>query len=348
MVPDKKENGACEISRIIRRVCAKKDAPRDKTARVCVVQSMSADPVTALLPCDLPRSRTRRERRVDAAKTDEVLPSGLRFSHHLRRRIVGRAMLLCFTVSLLCVLAVIVLSSVRVRSVSVSGGRFYTETDIGRLSGVRVGDELLVHHENDIEARLLESCPYLKDVSVKRSSDGFSIRLTECVPCYAVLLEDGRVALMDETRYVAAVVRVDEQPDTLCTVTLPLPTVESPGEEGEERVQIAQIPVEGQYIQGSNAELLLLDSIGQALGEVELGCEVAWIDLSNRYAVTLTLSDGTVIGLHSAQQPSRQLRSVAASLNIYFSTHPALSGTERLAVDVDDSSRVSIRIVPKT
>lgn len=257
-------------------------------------------------------------------------------------------MLFCFAVSLACVVAVALLSAVRVQHLTVSGHGVYTESEIRQLSGVRIGDELLSLREHEIASRLLAACPYLKDVDVKRGRDGVSIRLTECVPCYALLLEDGRIALMDETRYVADIVDAGKQPEALCVVTLPLPTVDGPTEDGEETVQLPQIPTEGDYIRGSNAELLLLDSIGQALGKVTLGCEAASIDITDRYAVTLTLTDGTVIELHSALQPARQLSLVEASLATYFATHPPMSETDRLSVDVDDSYRVSIRLVPKT
>ena len=350
---DKKQSGYRAVAALMDRLKAddrkeKSDRRKKKRrdARVCVVRSMSSNPVSALLPAYLPRRAGKG--RVDAAETDEVLPSGLRFSYHLRRRIVRRAMLFCLLVSLACVLSVLIASTVRVRSLSVSGQTVYTEEEILGLSGVSIGDELLVHSEEEVRARLLEACPYLKDVRVRRGSGGFSIALTECVPRYALSLEDGRIALMDETYYVAELVDATDAPDALCAVALPLPTLTVPAEDGEGSVQIKQTLTAGSYIRGSNEELVLLDEITRALDQVSLGESVVLIDLSDRYAVSLMLTDGTRLDLHSAQQPARQMRLVASSLATYTSTHGAPPETSRLTVDVDDSCRVSIRLVPKS
>ncbi len=337
---------ASAFGRCIKRARHTQTGPRRRRRDECVVTSASADPVTALLPAILPRRDQWRDRRIDAAETDEVLPSGLRFSYHLRRRIVRRAMLLCLIVSLGCVLAVLLLTTVRVRSLSVSGHAVYTEDEIRALSGIAIGDELLACDEAAVEARLLEACPYLKDVRVKRVSGGFSIELNECAPRYALWLEDGRAALMDETRYVAEIRDVTNLPDGLCAVRAPLPLLAREQEDGTVQ-EISQIPVAGESIQGDNAELTLLAALTRALASAPPRCEVAAIDISDRYDVTLTLTDGTVIALHGAEQPERRLRAVNVALEAYFATHAPLSETDRLALDVDDSCRVSIRVVPK-
>ncbi|MBO5897544.1 MAG: FtsQ-type POTRA domain-containing protein [Clostridia bacterium] len=350
---ENKQSGDCAVAALMGHLKKSDRSPKrnrckksGKDARVCVVRSMSSDPVSALLPAYL--SHRVAKGRVNAAETDEVLPSGLRFSYHLRRRIVRRTMLLCLTLSLVCVLSVVIGSSVRVRSMSVSGQTVYTEDEIRTLSGVSVGDELFVHSEEEIRARLLAACSYLKEVRVRRGSGGFSITLTECVPRYALSLEDGRIALMDETYYVADIVDGTEAPDALCVVALPLPTITLPAEDGEGSVQREQMLTAGSYIRGSNEELVLLEEITRALDQVSLGERVDSIDLTDRYAVSLTLDDGTRLDLHSAQQPARQMRLVASSLTTYAATHGVLPETSRLIVDVDDSCRVSIRSVPKT
>jgi hypothetical protein len=170
--------------------------------------------------------------------------------------------------------------------------------------------------------------------------------VTECEPRYALLLEDGRMALMDETRYVAEVRGGGELPEGPCAVRLPLPPLTQEQEDGEIEL-LDQVPVAGAYIQGSNAELALLDVLGQALEAVPLTSDTALIDLSDRYDVRLTLTDGTTVALHSAPQPERALRAVAASREVYLATHAAIPETSALALDVDESCRVSLRIVPR-
>ncbi len=301
----------------------------------------SAHPVAALVPT---ATLTSSEKHRRAWAADELRPSMQRLSKRVRMRLTKYAIVACLCTALLCALAVPALSSVKVRHIRVEGAVHHTQDGIALLSGVKIGDELFLHHAEDIEARLKEQCPYLLDVRVRREGAGLSILLTESTPRWALVLSDGRVALVDADGYICEVCTKEQAPKDLCTLYMPLPML--PSEEDEEVLQ-PQTAVAGKYIEGSSSALTLLDRLSSALPAVALPAAPASLDLSDIYSVALTLDDGTQILLHECSDPARQLSRAALAIDSYMATHPDASATQVLIVDVDEAFRVSIRSVPK-
>ena len=158
------------------------------------------------------------------------------------------------------------------------------------------------------------------------------------------MLADERVALIDGDGYIGEVCDQSQIPEGVCLLRMELPLLLPETEDGEPQ---SQIPSPGNYIQGSSRALTLHAKLAAALDEMSLHALPAELDLTDIYAVTLTLADGTQLNLHECSDAVRQLEHAKAALDSYFMTHPATDGAYTLTVDVDDFLRVSIRRVPK-
>ena len=301
----------------------------------------SARPITALVPT-VTSANGGKERR--AWSQDELRPSQVRLSRRIRLKLAKHAIIACLALSLLCVIAVPVLSSVKIKHIRVEGAVHYSVSDIVLATGVSVGDELFKHDLKEIEARLLNGNPYLLSVRVRRSGAGLSILLTESTPRWALALSDGRVALMDGNGYICDVREQSDIPQGLSALHMPLPMLASEEQEGELQEQIVRA---GAYIKGSSPTLTLFARLTLALEGVSLPSPLCLVDLDDIYSVTLTLENGTRLLLHDCADPERQLDRAVAALESYSATHPDASETHDLAVDVDEYFRVSIRSVPK-
>lgn len=308
-------------------------------------EPISAHPVAALIPKGQGGEHNNSQHTRRTWDKDELRPSQSRMSRRLRMGLTKMAILCCFVLALVCALSVPLLSSFKVRHINVEGAVRYAAEDIVSLCGVNVGDELLAHDVDGIAARVKSAYPYLRGVSVRRELGGFVIVLAESQPRWGLLLSDGRIALIDGDGYIGEVCDQSLVPEGVCLLRMELPALPPETEDGEPQVQT---PTPGKYIQGSSRVLMLHAKLSEALDEITLHAAPAALDLSDIYAVTLTLEDGTQISLHECSDALRQLEHAKAALDSYFLTHPAIGDAHTLVVDVDDYMRVSIRRVPKT
>lgn len=307
-------------------------------------EPVSAHPVKALLPSGQPDSQNKQRTRRIWDK-DELRPSQSRLSRRLRMVLTKYAMLLCLAAALICTLSVPLLSSIKVGHISVEGAVRCDAEQVTSLCGVSVGDEMYAHDVDDIAARVKAAYPQLRAVTVKRERGGFTIVLTESTPRWALLLTDGRVALVDDDGYMSEICERSQTPEGVCLLDMQLPMLPPNEEDGDMQEQIATA---GQYIKGSSPALALVERLSDALDEVPLHAPPAMLDLGDIYAVTLTLEDGTQLLLHECRDAMRQLQRAKGALDSYFLTHPVTDTFHTLRVDVDDFLRVSIRAVPKT
>ena len=98
-----------------------------------------------------------------------------------RRAKIFRALILALLGVLAC-LAFLVLAfpAFRVREVTVSGAKRYSEEEIIELSGIRVGEEVLSLNLDGAIRKILSACPYIKTLSVtSRPSGQVVFRLVE-------------------------------------------------------------------------------------------------------------------------------------------------------------------------
>jgi hypothetical protein len=314
---------------------------KKKTSEEQTVNTPSAHPISALLPTPTAPSKGGQRR---TWAEDESRPSMSRLSRRMRMKLTKYAIALCLCAALLCALAVPVLSSIKVRHIRVEGAQHYEQERIALLTEVNIGDELLKCNLKQIEAHLMEQCSYLLSARVRRDGAGLHIVLTESTPRWALVLSEGRVALVDTDGYVCEVVGPEQISEGLCMLYMPLPML--PSEENEQVMQAQNIKA-GQYIVGTSEALSLLERISSALDTVTLPAAPALLDLNDVYSVILTLEDGTQLLLHTCSDAERQLRRAVTAIESYTSMHPGVTATQDLIVDVDESFRVSIRAVPK-
>lgn len=288
----------------------------------------AADPITALVPQE--------------QETEDGVFASLLGSRHSVQRLrawTRRGMVVCLLGALLCSLAVPVLSSFRVKSIDVQGNNFHTTQEILVASGVKTGDESLLCSPETIQARILDACPYVKDLKVSCGLSTVEIRVSECKPRWAWLRSDGQAVLLDEERYVAEIRVAADVPVGICRLRLPLTA-----EQGdEENVPIAA----GEYFTGDAAIMKQLSQLETALDGATLVSPPILLDMSDRYAVMLELEDGTRINLNECRQPEMQLRAVSRGLSAYLHTHPNILEASVLHVNVDDHLTVTVRPVPR-
>lgn len=284
-------------------------------------------------------------RSLPATKTDKdiPLPSKTRLSRRKRLILTRGGMLFCFGAAVLCILSVPVLSSFRVRHIEIEGISHYAEQDILSIVGVSENDELLAVSPDEVKATLRENCPYLTEIDVRRGLGKLKITVVECVPRWALLTDDGRAVLLTENLYVPEICAAEAVSPDICVLRMALPELVSTENNGDMQTLRPEV---GSFITGSSSALSLLSRITEALNGLILPSQPTSLDLSNLYAVTLTLADGTVINLHECTDPTQQIKNAAAAVSAYRLTGSIADGYV-LYVDADYFSRISIRTVPR-
>ena len=301
----------------------------------------TARPTSALVALAAQQEQGKR-RTIDV---QAPLPSDESFVRQFLRVWTRRLMLLCAVGAICLAAAVPLLSMVKVKQIDVSGYAHYDAKTLADGTGVAVGDELLSCSPGAIQAALLQGYPYLASVSVDRALSGkISIVVTERTPLWALAVSEDQVALLDDTMWVLEICPKNTMSDALCLVEFELfpPTEESEGEE-QENEQEDEPPKEvtvGQTYDGNKPAIAKLNAIAEAMRGVALFDGVEHIDMSDPYAVTVTLSDGTVLLLHEALKPEEQLRAAKSAMEAYRAQSGDIGP---LRVDVDDFSRVNIR-----
>ena len=113
---------------------------------------------------------------------------------HRKRRSKGKRILIAF-ISIVVVLAVTVTLMLtvffNVNNVKVLGSSIYTENEIVFASGIVNGDNIIRMSAEDIEQRLEEALPYIKNATVKKSlPDTIGIEVTPAEEKYIVETAD--------------------------------------------------------------------------------------------------------------------------------------------------------------
>ncbi len=256
------------------------------------------------------------------------IPSGEAFARRYLRIWTRRLMIFCLVLILCCVAALPLLSRLRVKRVIVEGCAHYNTQYLTEQSGVSVGDELLLCEPGDIQAGLIARCPYLRSVSVERKLTGdLYISVTERRPCFALTISPHEVALLDETMQVLEVCPSDDYDRSLSAVQMEL----FPGADG-------QAIEAGKRYAGNASALEKLTLLFEALSDYP-EISIHSFDLINLYAVSLTLTDGTVFALHDLSSPEKQLRTAVGALGAY---RQKTGETAPVMVDVDEFCNVFV------
>jgi cell division septal protein FtsQ len=302
-----------------------------KSAKASEQVMSPVDPITSLMA--LIPSQTEQ------AGGDVPMPSGEGFARQFFRAWTRRLMLFCGLLAVALSLAVPLLSLLRVSEVTLEGQGHYGEDVLLATADIVVGDELLAFRPDDIEQDLLATHPYLATARVTRALSGrVHISVTERTPLWALYLSEESVALLDQSMQV---LELTSSGGGLCLVKWELFCSEEQSGQEQNKPEIRP----GTAYRGNPAAIAKLGDIHAALQSLGYDDSPALVDMSDRYAVTLCLSDGTTIALHECLMPAEQFRAALGALQAYRQQY---GDQGPMSVDVDDFSRVSLRPIPKS
>lgn len=295
------------------------------------------DPVTSLTALTPPL-------RDPSSGGDAPMPSDEGYARQFFRVWTRRLMLLCALGAVLLSAAVPLLSLLRVSEITLEGEQHYLSDTLLATAAVSVGDELLALSPSEIEQTLLKSHPYLATAKVSRSLSGrVHIHVTERKARWALYLSEEGVALLDESMQVLELTLSEGD---LCLVKWELfVSSDEDTKEQENSEQKEQIVTPGMPYRGNPEAIEKLAAIYGAMQSLGFDEVPELVDMSDRFAVTLHLTDGTAIALHECHAPTEQIRAALGALQAYRQQYGE-SGP--MLVDVDDFSRVSLRPIPKS
>lgn len=264
------------------------------------------------------------------------MPSGDGFARQFFRAWTKRLMILC-AVGAVCLWASVpLLSRMRVDNIEISGQLHYSEAELKEALPIEIGSELLAVSLFDAQRALIEACPYLSTVKLERSLSGIiRVEVTERTPTWALVLSEDRVALLDEAMWVLELTGPDRA-EGLCCVKMPLfsPSDEQKGEQADPTIE------SGMTYNGNPSAIAKLVALSQAMATLRLTESPMLIDMTDRYAISLRLSDGTTLALHECSMPTEQLKAGIGALQAYRAQH---QNAGPMLVDVDNFSRVTLR-----
>ena len=329
------------VTRLLLRIRTAQDEKQNnkgskKGAIVLQEPIVPLDPTEQMLPA--PTS-------TEASGLAAFLPQGGRFPRSLIRRWLRRAMVLCFSLALACILTVPILSSLTVKSIAIEGEGYYTEEELLSQLGVSVGDELLKYSEQTL-AGTLRSLPYILQAEVTRSLGGhITVTVKERVAVFALLDGEGTAILLDDTLYALEICSADRT--DVCGVKITLPPIEVKDEVQDTLVWQEQILSVGDTVQGSSKALSQWKTLSHLLDTVTPPAPVQLLDLRDPMKVSMTLQDGTRIDLGECQEPNKQIERAFLALEAYRKANPEISADAPLWVDAADFSRIGIRLLPQ-
>ena len=263
--------------------------------------------------------------------SDAPVPSDQGFLRQLGRVWIRRAMLLCAVLAITTAAAVPLLALLRVKEVAIVGAVYYDTADLLEITGISMGDELLITDPEEIETRMLAGMPYLSSVQVERGLNGrVIITVSERTPYVALDIGKEKVALLDEQMKVLEIVPAGEQDAALCRVTF---TLFADGS--------AKDLIPGDTYGGNPTAIEKVKALLAACRTICPDTAPVLVDMSDPYSTTLALTDGTIVAMHECKDPERQLRVAMEAVRTYRDFHGYPEGA--LRVDVDDFFRVSLR-----
>lgn len=288
----------------------------------------AVDPITSLTSLPVP---VRDASDSDAPKTSEE-----GFARQFFRVWTRRLMLFCGVCAVCLSAAVPALSTMKVEEITLDGHAHYEAETLLAGTGLSVGDELLAWSPREIEQSLLATYPYLETARVTRGVSGrVHVHVTERTPQWALYVSEESLAWVDASMQVLELAPTRGE---LCLVKCELFCADQNGQAADESIS------PGTAYRGNVWAIEKLSDIHEALLSLGYDTPPDSIDMSDRYAVTLYLADGTTVALHECRAPAEQVRAALGGLQAYRQQYGE-SGP--MLVEVDDFSRVSLRPLPQ-
>ena len=263
------------------------------------------------------------------------IPSDAAFARRYLRVLTRRLMVVCTLLIALCLSALPILSGRQVKQITLEGCSYYDSRYLIDQSGVAVGDKLFTCSPGDVQAKLLDACPYLASVSVDRKWNGtIAISVRERTPRWALVISSEKIALLDETMRVLEICSAADLKPGLCIISFELfPS----GGEGEDKLAV------GTTYEGNPAALRQLTLIAEVVSSTR-ETDLVQLDMTDPYDVRLTFADGDVYALGGCPSPREQIFKAQDSERAYRKQTGEMGP---LRVEVDDFLHVIIRPIPQ-
>ena len=247
-------------------------------------------------------------------------------------RLMHRSMLVLSAVIVLLGLALIVLPTFRVQSISVEGCSFHTADEILAASGIELGQEILAIDKNEVNQRIWKSCKYIDEISIVSSLHSIRIVVTELPNVMYTKFNDTYVSLDRNFRVIE---QTKNKSDFASFLYVELP-------------EIASLSVGRtlKFEKTSAEELTYVTDLLDALAEDQRMADVTSIDFSKKYNVSFVL-DGrcrvqlgrvgnltgkldTVDGIRSLKGEASDVFSVIDVSDVQKPTYRVLSSADLL------------------
>lgn len=205
---------------------------------------------------------------------------------------------------------------------------YYSRSELIEASGVGYGDKLYGLKPDSVEATILAECPYIESVSVKQSfPNKLVFSVVEKTPQWYIEVT-GDYYVLDTDLVVLGESTNEETLKTSGLTRLELPNVK--------RVVLGELPVFGEDELEIKRTCELINTVRQH----PLKLRITALDISNRFAITLTVRDTYEAYCGDMSNMKSKLDAIEDVLTLDFCSR--FSGA-----DIDASSPSTVGVVGK-
>lgn len=240
----------------------------------------------------------------DKLDSERFIPYGGGTQKNYRRASV--AVLVLFLIGLLFVVAVLILNSLKIKSVNVLGNSYYNEDELRAAAGIGSDSRFLRLDEREMEESIIASCPRVETVSVKKIFPGtVTVTVTENKLEYYFEYNSRFYSLTDSLKVVEES-KQSERFELYGLIYLKLPDILS--------VKIGVVPEFPSDKSYSYVEEFL-SALSQAPHSFASPDRISSIDLLSKFAISVTLKNGSRIEFGKAEQLTEKMSLAQTLIN---------------------------------
>lgn len=224
----------------------------------------------------------------------------------------------------------LVLNSFKINHITVVGNRSYSEAEIIAAAGLNADKKFMKYRSDEAEAALLEACPAVESVSIdKKFPSGVTVTVIESDVIFYTFFGDKYYSLTDKLKVVEEARHADRFKER-GLLLLELPQADE--------FAVGKTPTFENSEYGSE----YLWSFAEEFCEYRdrSAFDISYISLYEKFKITVSLNDGSLIVLGSTDNTGRKLekaRAVMASMR---------DETEKpLRIDVTDPEKAICRVI---
>lgn len=233
---------------------------------------------------------------------------------------------------LICLMGYLILGSFRISNISVVGNASYSDAEILASSGLNNSPRYIKFNSNDAEKALLEACPMIESATIDKSFPfGATVTVIESEVVFYTAFEDKWYSLTDKLKVIEEARYADRFEERgLLLLQLPL----------ADGFEVGKTPTfdNCEY----NTDYLWTFAEGYCACREECGFDVAYVSLTEKFDIALSLNDGSRVILGSAESTERKLKKAAAvMLSMRRETDSPLQ------IDVSDPEKAICRVIDR-